>query len=84
MESSTSILMKKNLNLSDETKETVLIVDDVAFNLIALRNTLKLIFPNLNIIEAQNGKQAVEKVHENNGKLDLVIMDINMPIMDGF
>jgi len=49
-----------------------------------LRNTLKLIYPHLKVIEAQNGKQAVEKVRENNGFLDLVIMDINMPIMDGF
>ena len=68
----------------EDEEETILIVDDVAFNLIALRNTLKLIYPHLKVIEAQNGKQAVEKVRENNGFLDLVIMDINMPIMDGF
>ncbi|KAL4427544.1 hypothetical protein ABPG74_019500 [Tetrahymena malaccensis] len=82
--SNTSILMKKEANTLDNQNDTILIVDDVAFNLIALRNTLKLIYPNLNILEAQNGKQAVERVHEFNGKIDLIIMDINMPIMDGF
>ncbi|EAR83147.2 response regulator receiver domain protein (macronuclear) [Tetrahymena thermophila SB210] len=82
--SNTSILVKKEANILNDQNDTILIVDDVAFNLIALRNTLKLIYPNLNILEAQNGKQAVEIVHEYNGKIDLIIMDINMPIMDGF
>ncbi|KAL4468287.1 hypothetical protein ABPG72_015823 [Tetrahymena utriculariae] len=82
--SNSSILVEKEANSLDDQNDTILIVDDVAFNLIALRNTLKLIYPHLNILEAQNGKQAVEKVHEYNGKIDLIIMDINMPIMDGF
>ncbi|MBI9052776.1 MAG: response regulator [Bacteroidales bacterium] len=38
---------------------------------------------NLNIIHAPNGKVAVEKVKENN-KIDLILMDIRMPILDGY
>jgi len=47
---------EENEEQDELEEETVLIVDDVAFNLIALRNTLKLIYPHLKVIEALNGK----------------------------
>lgn len=37
----------------------------------------------LNIIHAPNGKIAVEKVKEN-PDIDLILMDIRMPILDGY
>lgn len=37
----------------------------------------------LNIIHAKNGKIAVEKAI-NNPEIDLILMDIKMPIMDGY
>ena len=36
----------------------------------------------LSVTVVQNGKEAVDKYKENN--YDLVLMDINMPIMDGY
>ncbi|MCW8997898.1 MAG: transporter substrate-binding domain-containing protein, partial [Kangiellaceae bacterium] len=58
----------------------VLIVDDISDN----RNLLKEIFRELNIEieEACNGKEAVEKARENSP--DLIVMDIRMPEMDGY
>ena len=38
----------------------------------------------LNILKASNGQQAVETVSNHWGKISLILMDINMPIMDGF
>ncbi|KAL4498413.1 hypothetical protein ABPG72_013219 [Tetrahymena utriculariae] len=59
----------------------ILIVDDTTFNLIALKAMLKKV-RNINlIVDAYNGKEALEKFKLN--KFDLVLMDINMPIMDG-
>ncbi|EAS02764.1 ATPase, histidine kinase-, DNA gyrase B (macronuclear) [Tetrahymena thermophila SB210] len=59
----------------------ILIVDDTTFNLIALKAMLKKV-RNINlIVDAYNGKEALEKFKQN--KFDLVLMDINMPIMDG-
>jgi len=38
---------------------------------------------NLDIIHAPNGKVAVDKVKENH-KIDLILMDIRMPVLDGY
>lgn len=58
----------------------VLIVDDE----VLIRNVIKeyLILENYDYDEAENGKEAVDKVKKNN--FDIVIMDIMMPMMDGY
>ena len=60
-------------------KSTILLVDDIHHN----RELIKEFFLNTEIVivEAENGKEAVDKVHNN--PIDLVLMDIRMPIMDG-
>lgn len=57
----------------------VLIVDDVSFN----RTLLKIMLErnNINICEAANGREAIEKMQK--CKPDLICMDISMPVMDG-
>ena len=61
---------------------TILIVDDVKANLFSLRALLHNINDTFNIIEANNGEEALEQTINNS--IDLVILDIQMPIMDGF
>ncbi|RLA71457.1 MAG: hypothetical protein DRG24_05485 [Epsilonproteobacteria bacterium] len=39
---------------------------------------------NITIIEAENGQKAVEKMLNASEAFDLVLMDINMPVMDGY
>lgn len=60
---------------------TTLIVEDdpISFELYKAR------FENykVNIIHAANGKIAVEKAAENKN-IDLILMDIRMPVMDGY
>jgi len=60
--------------------KTILVVEDNETSNIyfeaALRKT------NANLIWAKNGLDAVEMVKENNG-IDLILMDINMPKLDG-
>lgn len=60
----------------------ILIVDDVQANLIALRALLEVVNKDFVIKEALNGEEALEQVL--NDKIDLIILDIQMPIMDGF
>jgi CheY-like chemotaxis protein len=64
-----------------EDNIVVLIVDDIEDNRLVLKTICKKI-NNLEIYEAKNGKEAVELTEEK--KPDIVLMDIMMPVMDGF
>jgi len=68
------------LQINDQVKEMVprlLVVDDEA----DIRTLVKRALPLYEVLEAENGEQALEVIQEE--KLDLVITDINMPVMDG-
>ncbi|MCP4136967.1 MAG: AAA family ATPase [bacterium] len=58
----------------------ILIADDNPSNLVLLKKFLKI--PNITVIEAANGKEAVDLavLYQPN----LVFMDIRMPVMDGY
>ncbi|MCX8172529.1 MAG: response regulator [Archaeoglobaceae archaeon] len=56
---------------------SVMIVDDES----AMREILKIMLKDYKVIEASNGKEAIEIYKKE--KPDLVLMDIMMPIMSG-
>ena len=63
-----------------DKKQKILIVDDAKFN----RDILKEILGDTyNYLEAENGNQAIQTIGENIG-IDLMLLDINMPQMNGF
>jgi CheY-like chemotaxis protein len=62
--------------------KNILIVEDNLINQKVLLNLLHL--SEMNISVANNGREAVDMVKESEVPFDLVLMDINMPIMDGF
>jgi CheY-like chemotaxis protein len=61
--------------------ETILIVDDEDYVLDACKAMLNRL--GYNTILAQNGKEAVEIFQKKNANIDLVILDMIMPEMDG-
>lgn len=60
--------------------KTILIVDDVADNRRLLSDTLEP--TGARLLEAENGAQAVKTASQE--KPDIILMDIRMPVMDGF
>jgi signal transduction histidine kinase len=68
-------------NLEDK-KIQILIVDDVPSNLFTLRALLEERFEEVEIIEASSGFEALETLMRE--AIDLIILDIQMPEMDGF
>lgn len=66
---------------SYKEKLNILIAEDVELNINLIKSMLKKCIYKPNIIEAANGITAIEKFKEN--QIDLVFMDVQMPIMDG-
>lgn len=62
-------------------KIKVLLVDDNDFNQMVAQDTLESMFDEIEVITAENGQVAIDKVKANSP--DVVLMDINMPVMDG-
>jgi CheY-like chemotaxis protein len=59
---------------------TILIAEDNLVNRELLREMLEA--RNYRVVEARDGKEALAKIDE--VKPDLVLLDINMPVLDGF
>jgi CheY-like chemotaxis protein len=70
--------------VSLRSKYKVLVVEDEEINYLFIEIILlEKINLNCEILHAKNGKEAVEYC-ENTNDIDFVLMDINMPIMDGY
>ena len=70
------------VNNTDGSEINVLIVEDDEINRFIAKQLLQKVKLNLNISVANDGKEAVEKVL--NEDIDFVFMDLQMPVMDGF
>lgn len=62
--------------------KNVLIVDDEKLFLLSLTDGLGMHAGDFNVITAENGKKAVELLNTIN--IDLIVTDLQMPVMDGF
>ncbi|MDO4539669.1 MAG: EAL domain-containing protein [Syntrophomonadaceae bacterium] len=60
---------------------TVLIVDDIETNRLILR---KILGDEYAVLEAENGKEALEIIKRNYRSLSAILLDIIMPVMDGY
>ncbi|QEN04927.1 response regulator [Thiospirochaeta perfilievii] len=96
LEESSLFLHRVNSDLPEEQKEimnknsrreevltgkNILIVDDDMRNIFALSNILE--DKDINVIVARDGLESIDKINEN-PTIDLVLMDIMMPKMDGY
>lgn len=59
----------------------ILVAEDDETNFFLIKEYLE--FSKVNLVWAQNGKEAVEIIHSRED-IDLVLMDIQMPVMNGF
>jgi HAMP domain-containing protein/signal transduction histidine kinase/CheY-like chemotaxis protein len=73
----------ENIRVKEDilTGKNILVVDDDVRNLFALTTVFERY--NINVITAESGKEAITILNEN-AKIDMVLMDIMMPEMDGY
>ena len=60
----------------------VLITEDEEVNFYYLKTLLQR--ADAKVLRARNGKEAVDIISEYGGGIDLILMDLNMPVMDGY
>ena len=63
-----------------QDRKTLLIVDDFEFNRLMLGDT----FSEYTVVEAENGERAIEEYEQHKNEICAVLLDIMMPVMDGF
>jgi two-component system cell cycle response regulator DivK len=59
----------------------VLLVEDQKYNLLVLKKMLERM--GIVVVSAVNGQEAID-ICSQNSNLDLVLMDLKMPVMDGY
>ena len=64
-----------------QKKSQILLVDDSTMSRMILKEILG---GDYSILEAENGQECLEKMQAEAGNIALVLLDINMPVMDGF
>lgn len=62
-------------------RKTILIADDSEINRAILVNILNT---NYRLLEAENGKEVMQLLEQERYDVSLVLLDIHMPVMDGF
>lgn len=67
--------------MNNEQNKLILVVEDEEFNRIYFEELLNQM--HCNVLVAHNGLEAID-ICQKNDKIDLVLMDIKMPLMDGY
>ena len=63
-------------------QKTVLVVEDFDDTRLMMRMLLEM--EGCRVLEAADGREAVEIARERPGDLDLILMDLTMPVLDGY
>jgi len=71
----------ENVNPKLESSVKILITEDNKMNMIVISKMLKNILPNVKLFEAGNGEEALSAL--NDVIPDLILMDVQMPVMGG-
>lgn len=72
--------------LAMRMNSTILLVDDDPDDVVLLSDAFKTVDPSCQIVEAYDGDaalQLLDEMHQRKEVPDLIVLDINMPVLDG-
>ena len=75
---------EEELELKDNGAIRLLLVEDHKMNQLVAKKTLIKKWDQINITIANNGQEAVDILEKATEMFDIILMDIQMPIMDGY
>ena len=74
--------IEENTNINSGVKgKTIIVAEDEEINFLYIKKLLSC--QDMNVLWAKNGKEAIEML-ELHKETDLILMDIKMPVMDGY
>ncbi len=65
-------------------RKRVLVIDDDSDDRLFLREAINDLFPNMECISLNNGKEALKYIDENPPPPSYIFLDLNMPYLNGF
>eukprot|EP01012_Entosiphon_sulcatum_P064561 TRINITY_DN9339_c0_g1_i2.p1 TRINITY_DN9339_c0_g1~~TRINITY_DN9339_c0_g1_i2.p1 ORF type:complete len:1237 (-),score=288.76 TRINITY_DN9339_c0_g1_i2:1202-4561(-) len=76
--------MMENIRMKNDilSGKKILVVDDDVRNLFAITTVFERY--NIDVITAESGKEAIELINNDSNTIEMVLMDIMMPEMDGY
>jgi len=81
VETETETEISHKLPPKTKKNRTILVADDEIFNIMFIKEVFS--DDNFIILEASNGKEAIDVCNEHSQTIDFVLMDVKMPIMNG-
>ncbi|MCD4730152.1 MAG: response regulator, partial [Bacteroidales bacterium] len=82
-EESEKPVTKDNNDISRKLQGTsILLVEDNEFNIMVAKEELEDVIPDVKVIVAKNGKEAIEILEKS--KIEIILMDLQMPVINGF
>lgn len=68
---------------SNQQHSTILVAEDEEMNYLYIEELLETTHPNVKLLHAKNGEEVLEFCHTQ-ASIDLILMDIKMPVMNGY
>ncbi len=65
------------------TIKTIMIIDDSEADQFIARKAILKLWPSAQLLKAYNGEEALKTLEKEETQPDLIILDINMPVMNG-
>ncbi len=77
-------ILDRKIKIVSKTNPVFMVVDDDFLTVKELSSLIKEIDDKIKVFTAYNGKEALDILEKENYKIDIIFLDLNMPVMSGY